>query len=118
MIINDDKAYNYRQIKLMKAKILFFKNKDIKLLDLINNLEGILSCIKNPPKKWHTEFVSWWSNLESVYANAAYECRIDLDSQNIQIIDEAVKNIEQIIEIYQKENFTEDDILKFEYIDQ
>lgn len=117
-MINNEKAYNYRQIKLMKAKISFFKNKEIKLLDLINNLEGILSCIKNPPEKWRTEFVSWWANLESVYANTVYENRTIFDANDIQIINEAVKNIERIIEIYQKENFTEKDIIEFEYIDQ
>jgi hypothetical protein len=115
--MNDEKAYNYRQIKLMKAKILFFHNKSIELFDIINDLESLLSHIKNPSAKWHTEFISWWANLESVYANAVYENKTIFDLQDIQIINEAIKNIERLIEKYQKENFTEEDIIKFEYID-
>jgi hypothetical protein len=116
--MNDNKAYNYRQIKLIKTKISFFKNKEIKLPDLINDVEGLLSCIKNPPEKWRIELGSWLLNLESVYANAVYESRAIFNSYDTQIIDEAVINIERMVEMYQKENFTDDDILSFEYIDR
>jgi len=116
--MNYEKAYNYRQVRLMEKKIILFKNKKIELKDLINDLEALLTCIKNPPKNLRSKFINWWSNLESVYANATYENRTFFDQHDLQIINEAIKNLEQIIETYKNGTFTKDEILKFDHINQ
>ncbi|MFC1894678.1 hypothetical protein ACFLYH_01890 [Candidatus Dependentiae bacterium] len=115
--MHDEKAYNYRQVKLLENKIISFKQGKIKLSNFINDLEAIFYCLKNPPKSVRKDFVHWWSNLESVYANMAYEERSFLDQDDIRILNEAVENLERITKDYKKATFTEDEIFKFEYID-
>lgn len=97
------KEYNMRQIKLMGKKIKDYLNKKIYIDWLINDLEGLVNCIKNPPKGFVNNFLHFWSRLEVCYANMLFEKRNYFTSQEKDLIQEALINIQELIEKYKTE---------------
>ena len=94
----DIKKYNLRQIKLMESKILDYLNKKNPILWLINDLEALIYCIKKPPKN----FIAQWSILEICYANIKYENRKNFNSLEKELIQKALKNLQNQITFYKK----------------
>jgi hypothetical protein len=105
---NETKLYNYRQISLMKTKIEAFKKGNIGVYDLITDLAGLLQCIQNCNKDWVETFRSQLGMLDTVYANTIYESRTTYTQQEQNLIDESIKKIYKLIEVYKQENFIEE----------
>ena len=94
--------YNLRQIKLMESKILDYLNKKNPILWLINDLEALIYCVKKPPKNFIENFIAQWSIIEICYANIKYENRKNFNSLEKELINKALKNLQNQITLYKK----------------
>ncbi len=95
--------YDIRQLKLMKKKIEYFKDRKIYLSDLIHDLEGLLNVMEDVKISWEEEFRANWLELEIVFACCLDQGKDRLDEADEKIITEALENLLVLIESELKE---------------
>lgn len=106
---NDSIDYNVRQIKLMEKKIIFFKNKEINIYELLSDLMALLSSLQNCDTDWFSQFQSQLGTLDTIYANTLYENRTTFTDLEESLVNKSLQKIISLINAYKKENFREED---------
>lgn len=94
-----DRDYNLRQFSLMQRLLEQYQAGAIKLSQLINDLEGLNSALKDPAEDWLAEFEPAWGTLEDVYAAMLGEGRSTL-SEDVDkpLIQRAVSRLLSLIQ--------------------
>jgi hypothetical protein len=108
--MDEAKAYNLRQIKLIESRIHEFKNKKISLDRLIFDLEALLNYIQNSNKEWFDEFQGLIGELDIIDATIAYENRKACTKEELTQLDNYLKEISILVNQYKKENFTKEEL--------
>ena len=93
-MIND---YDKRQLTLMLEKILLFRQKSLSLSSLINDLESLIDVLENVDSTWRNKCREYWWDLEEIYATALDRELSSLDTEDWQIITNALDEIETLI---------------------
>lgn len=83
--------YDNRQLSLMKDMLTLYLSKKISLKQLIDNLDGLLSCIKSIDTEWKNKFHEYWFVLEQVYAVALF--RNEIVEPNDPDIQESIEQL-------------------------
>jgi len=65
MLVSD---YDQRQYNLMHTTIKEYKEGKLSLLELINNLSGLVNNLEVKDKMWEEEFIRFCNNLEIAFA--------------------------------------------------
>jgi hypothetical protein len=90
--------YDQKQYALMQSCISKFEQGDLNIKELIDNLEGLLSCLEQTSKDWRESFKSEWWTLEQIYANAAYRGQELLSPEDESFFYKAVDNIKLLLQ--------------------
>lgn len=89
--------YNLRQIYLMQARIKQYREGQIRIEQLINDLEALLNCLEQIDETWKTDFLCAWDILEIVYASALSDNKTSLDANDMIEINRGLKELDIII---------------------
>ncbi len=68
--------YDERQISLMKESLELFASEKLSLEKLIDNLEGLLFCLRSVEIEWKNDFHEYWFVLEQIYAVSLFRNEI------------------------------------------
>lgn len=90
--------YNLRQIALMKEAIIKYKEGQIRIDQLIYNLESLFNCLEEMDKAWKSAFLSFWDILEIVYASALYNNKTILDDNDMIEINKGLRGLDALID--------------------
>lgn len=91
--------YNLRQITIMQERIKQYRKGEIRIDQLINNLEALVNCLEKIDEDWKNSFLFAWSILEIVYASALYNKKVSLDENDIYEISRGLKKIDALINV-------------------
>ena len=80
-MIDSEQDYNRRQFRLMERLLEQYQAGEIKLSQLINDLEALNDALQNPTEEWLSEFEPAWGALEDVYAAMLAEGRSTLSEE-------------------------------------
>lgn len=89
--------YNLRQIVLMRDKIKQYQEGQIRIDQLIHDLEALFNCLEEMESSWKSSFLSSWDILEIVYASALYHNKTSLDDHDMSEIDIGLKQLEALL---------------------
>ena len=96
---DSDRDYNKRQLSLMQRRLEQYQAGAIKLRQLIDDLEGLNSALRNPTDEWLSEFEPAWGALEDVYAAMLAEGRSALSEDvDIPLVDKSVSRLSALIQ--------------------
>jgi hypothetical protein len=90
--------YDQKQYALMQSCISKFEQGNLNIKELIDGLEGLLSCLEQTSTDWCESFKSEWWTLEQIYANAAYHEQEVLSPEDESSFYEAVNNIKLLLQ--------------------
>lgn len=88
---------NSRHLSLMQYRIKQYREGQIRISELINDLEVLLTYLEMIDKNWKNSFLSLWDVLEIEYASALYNGKSSLDDRAMVEIDRSLKEIEVLI---------------------
>jgi hypothetical protein len=91
-------GFNYRQLRLMQQKIIFFNKDKINLKDLIDDLEALFYILEIGDVKWKKTFWLHLDTLEIIYALAASRGEKVIDEKGQKEIQEALDKMSLLIE--------------------
>lgn len=100
---NEIKQYNLRQINLIEKMIEDYLNHKISIILLIDNLHALIYLINEPPQYFVDTFIQYWSDLEIPYACAVADNKKSFTPEQINRINNGIKNIQKLISEYKKE---------------
>ncbi|MFT0213885.1 hypothetical protein VQ643_14985 [Pseudomonas sp. F1_0610] len=86
--------YDKRQVSLMKDMLWLYSSEKISLKQLIDNLDGLLSCIGSIDIEWKEKFHEHWFVLEQVYAVSLFRNEV-IDQNDLDI----QESIEQLLKL-------------------
>ena len=89
--------YDQRQYQLMAKSVQQFKGGELDIYNLIRIIEGLLDVLQMPDEKWKDDVRNEWWTLEQVYAVAAANGQKYLSTEEINLVNEAVENIEILV---------------------
>lgn len=89
--------YNLRQISLMQTRINQYKEGEIRIDQLINDLQALLNCLEEIDENWKDSFLSAWSILEIVYAGALFDNKTNLDDNDMLEVNRGLNELEILI---------------------
>lgn len=98
--------YNLRQLNLMQEKIKQYREKGIRIDQLINDLEALLNCLEDIDEGWKNSFLNSWSVLEIEYASALYNDKGSFDDRAIAAIDKSLEELGILINDLTKKLWT------------
>jgi hypothetical protein len=90
--------YDQEQYALMQACINKFEQGNLDIKELIDGLEGLLSCLEETSKEWSESFKSEWWTLEQTYAVAAYREQEVLSPEDESFFYRAIDNIKLLLQ--------------------
>lgn len=80
--------FDTRQLQLIKKKIELLKKGKIPFCDVIYDIEGLARILQNVDYEWKENFLSYWFDLEVLYAYLLYTnqtCFSQEDENEIEI---------------------------------
>lgn len=89
--------YNVRQLELMQDKIKQYQEGQIRIDQLIHDLEALFNCLEGIDKTWKGAFLSSWDILEITYASALYNNKNSLDDNDMVEINKGLKELDILI---------------------
>ena len=89
--------YDQRQYQLMAKSVQQFKEGELDIYNLIRIIEGLLDVLQIPDEKWKDDVRNEWWTLEQVYAVAVDKGQKTLSAEDIDLVNEAVENIEILV---------------------
>jgi hypothetical protein len=92
--------YDKRQIAMMKEVIERFKSNLIMVNALLNDLYALLNCLESANQEWRSKFVEIWGEVDTLFACAIAQERVEFNSNEIKKIAEALNKLEMIIDQY------------------
>lgn len=90
-------AFDRRQLSIMLETIRQFRDGEINIAQLINNLESLLDVLRDIPDPWRNAFRSKWAVLEQIYAVALDEGVRFLDAKRSQEVEVALEDISAMV---------------------
>jgi hypothetical protein len=91
---------DYRHINLMFNSIKLYKNKQITLFELIQDLDALFNALEQVKEEQKNDLIGYCGTLEEVYAiklQDDIQTELILDIQDKKIIAETLEKIEKII---------------------
>lgn len=90
--------YNERQYKRMLQTIEAYECRQIGLLTLINNVDGLIRALEGVSDEWRSSLIGKWAPLEVVYAFALEQGKTDLDDRDRKRIEAALADLKEALE--------------------
>lgn len=90
--------HDRRQYRLMLERLALYKDDKIGVQTLITDLESLVTSLDDISPNWKDKFYEWWGILEEVYAVALDEGRVPSSREDLDLIDQAVDDIERLIQ--------------------
>lgn len=91
------KEYDKRQLVLILQKIHAFKNGNLYLADLINDLGALVSVLTFEDQAWKDIFIGHWGDLEQVGAVALYREKVQLEPESQKSVLATVEILEAMV---------------------
>jgi hypothetical protein len=113
LAMNDIKAFNLRQLKILLKKIDNFQNQQMNVSSLIYDIEALLDCVKTLPKEWLAQMWNQWEFLEITYASVLDKKQPKFTQEQIDKFDTALNKIKGLITTYIKENFNKEGLEQY-----
>jgi hypothetical protein len=95
--MREDPNYNQRQYDRTLKRIELYRNGELSLPKLIDDLRGLIWALESVSREWRNTLIGNWSPLELAYANALYEKRKTLNDEGRGNVAEALDDLERII---------------------
>ncbi len=90
--------YDQRQYKLLKSRIVQFREGEIGLPRLISDLDALLCALQSPDEAWKSSFQKSWGLLEEVFATALDRGKQELGPEDRKLVDQAVDQMSKLLE--------------------
>lgn len=89
--------YDTRQYNSMLRVISSYKNNEIRLSKLINDLEGLLECLEEKESVFEDQFLRLWSELEIIYAMSLDREDKNFTESEVKSLIESADKIEKLV---------------------
>ena len=97
--------YNQRQYQLMAKFLDEIDYSDVKGLgQLVDSLSALVGVLEEPDEVWEADFISAWATLELIYAvarvkneDAPDDFTNELPVDDINLVEEAVKQLKEMV---------------------
>ena len=89
--------YDQRQYQLMAKSVQQFKEGELDIYNLISIIEALLDVLQMADEKWKDDVRNEWWTLEQVYAVAVHKGQTTLSPEDIDLVLEAVENIDTLV---------------------
>ncbi len=97
-MVNDERAYNHRQLKLMEQTIERFRRGEIGIGKLVSDLDALVSALHNPDESWRKAFASDWGKLEDIHAMLLTETEPNLRGSDHEDVANALAGLVSLIQ--------------------
>ena len=90
--------YDARRLDMMLKAIIDYKNDQLCLTNLINDLESLFDDLELIKEEWKKRFIIEWGKLEIIYSSMIYHKKKEIPLEDKKEVDEAINNIEKLIQ--------------------
>src|SRR5579862_300237 len=85
------------QYRLMLERIAAFEDGQIRIDQLVNDLEGLLNTLENPDLPWKQSFLHEWGALEDVRAVALFKREIHFNDSTTKLLQAACAQLRTLV---------------------